>query len=208
MSLKIKGVIFDYGGVISRPQNKDRVQLMLRLLNSNDSELFENLYYKYRHEYDLGVFDGTMYWTKIINDFGLEPSDSLIKELHEQDVLSWTEINQGILECIKALRDRKVKLAILSNMPPDVLQDIRKKFSWLNQFDVCVFSCELGKVKPDPDIYRYCLDKMALEPNEAVFIDDTQKNVTGAENVGLNAIWYQNFTKFKQSLNQFIEMIA
>lgn len=208
MNREIKGVIFDYGGVISHPQNKDCIKRMLQLLNCNDPELFDNLYYKYRHEYDLGIFDGAMFWTKVIEDFGLEPSDGLIKQLHEQDVLSWTEINQEILECIATLRNNQIKLAILSNMPPNVLEEIHQKFKWLNQFDACIFSCELGKVKPNPDIYRYCLDRLGLKPNEAVFIDDTSKNITGAENVGLNTIWYQNYPEFKQSLKQFIKMIA
>jgi putative hydrolase of the HAD superfamily len=208
MGGEVKGVIFDYGGVISLPQNKDCIKMMLRLLNSDDPNLFEKVYYKYRHEYDLGIFDGTRYWRKVISQFGLEPSDGLIKKLHEQDVLSWTEINREILESIATLRNNQVKLAILSNMPPDVLEEIRQKFKWLNQFDACIFSCELGKVKPNPDIYRYSLDKLELRPNEAVFIDDTLKNITGAENVGLNTIWYQNFPEFKQSLNQFIKMIA
>lgn len=204
MSGGLKGVIFDYGGVISYPQNKNRVQEMLKLLKSNDPELFDKLYYQYRHEYDLGIFNGTIYWSKIINHFGLEPNDHLIRELHQQDVLSWTEINQEIMECISTLRSKKVKLAILSNMPPDILQYMRQEFNWLDLFDQCVFSCEINKVKPDPDIYRFCLDQIKLEPNEAVFIDDTFKNITGAENVGLNTIWYQNFKEFKQSLNQFL----
>ncbi len=208
MSGEVKGVIFDYGGVISYPQNKDCIKLMLRLLNCNDPELFDNLYYKYRHEYDLGIFGGTMYWTKIINHFGLEPSDGLIKELHKQDVLSWTEINQEILKCISDLRDKKIKLAILSNMPPDILEDIRHKLGWLDQFDICVFSCEIGKVKPNPDIYHYCLNQMGLMPNEAVFIDDTFKNITGADNVGLNTIWYQNYEEFILSLDHFLRLTA
>lgn len=208
MGGEVKGVIFDYGGVISQPQNKDCIKIMLRLLKCNNPDLFEKIYYKYRQDYDLGIFDGTMYWTKVIGEFGLEPSDGLIKKLHEQDVLSWTEINQEILETIVTLRNNQVKLGILSNMPPDILQEIRQNFKWLNQFDTSIFSCELGKVKPNPEIYRYSMDKLGLKPNEAVFIDDTFKNIVGAENVGLNTIWYQNFPEFQQALKQFIKMIA
>lgn len=59
MSGEVKGVIFDYGGVISQPQNKDCIKIMLRLLNSNDPDLFEKVYNKYRQDYDLGILDGT-----------------------------------------------------------------------------------------------------------------------------------------------------
>jgi FMN phosphatase YigB (HAD superfamily) len=51
------------------------------------------------------------------------------------------------------------------------------------------------------------LDKLELDPNEAVFIDDTLKNITGAENVGMNTIWYQNFPEFNLSLKMFIKIM-
>jgi glucose-1-phosphatase len=46
-------------------------------------------------------------------------------------------------------------------------------------------SAEFGARKPDPDVYRRCLARLGVEPAAALFVDDSQANVAGAEAAGL-----------------------
>ncbi len=203
--LTIKGVIFDFGGVISYPQNGAYISKIMKALNLNDSQLFLNAYRFLRIEYDSGLISGVEFWNRIINHFGFDPAEEKIQDLIEWDVLSWTMINRETIEYIKYLKSKNLKLAILSNMIGDALRYIEEKQDWLSHFEHRVFSCDLKMCKPREAIYRHCLEQMGLEPKECVFIDDTQENLDGATRCGINTIKFESVELLKGSLNQFLE---
>ena len=73
-------------------------------------------------------------------------------------------------------------------------------FSWLDQFDQLTWSCDLGVVKPDPAIYLHTIKKLNVKPEQALFIDNLQKNIVGAEAVGLNAALFENVEQLQNDL--------
>jgi HAD superfamily hydrolase (TIGR01509 family) len=84
-----------------------------------------------------------------------------------------------------------VKTAILSNMQPNMLVFMRKKFDWLGEFDVQMYSCEEGIVKPEPEIYLECCKRLGVAPANSLFLDDKEKNVDGAAKAGLQAMLFE-----------------
>ena len=88
---------------------------------------------------------------------------------------------------IPRIKQAGFRLGILSNMGDGVLGYMRPRFPWLAQFDHLTWSCELGVVKPDPAIYLHTVKKLNVTPDRALFIDNLQKNIVGAEAVGLNS---------------------
>lgn len=203
--LKIKGVIFDFGGVISYPQNETYLDKIMKVLNLKDSETFLNAYRLLRVEYDSGLISGVEFWNRIINHFRLNLSEVRIQEIVEWDVLSWTMINRETVEYIKYLKSKNLKLAILSNMIYDALRYIEEKQDWLIHFEHRVFSCDLKICKPQEAIYKHCLERMGLEPKECVFIDDTQENLDGAARCGIHTIKFESVELLKSSFKQFLE---
>lgn len=204
MYYTIKGVIFDYGGVISYPQNQDYIAKILRILNLDDQEIFQNAYRILRADYDSGLISGIEFWTRVIDHLGLSLAPEKIQDLIELDVLSWTVVNQETVQYIKHLQTKKIKLAVLSNMIPDALRYIEQKHNWLRYFDHRVFSCDLKMCKPQPAIYKHCIDQMRLEPNECIFIDDTPENLDGAARCGINTLRFESVPVLKSSLNQYL----
>jgi len=56
-------------------------------------------------------------------------------------------------------------------------------------FDATIFSCEVGYVKPEPQIYRICLERLGVSAGEAVFVGDGGSNeLPGARAVGLATV--------------------
>ena len=56
-------------------------------------------------------------------------------------------------------------------------------------FDIVVGTDTVMKVKPDPDFFRYALNKLEVQPEEAVFVGDSvDADYKGAENVGIHAL--------------------
>ena len=203
----IKALIFDYGGVISKPQNLDAFQEILPTLAIDENNFIE-IYYAHRKNYDNGQLSGREYWLRILQSYGLEAHESMLNNLIQADVQSWTQIDASMVGFIAATREKVEKLAIISNMIRDTLAYIRSHFEWLKLFDGQIYSCEIGINKPDGRIFEYCLNSLEVSAHECLFVDDSEKNVRGAVNSGMNVIHYKSFPQFLQELNGKYKLIG
>ena len=82
------------------------------------------------------------------------------------------------------LRAGGTPLALLSNAGPDYGSYFRHG-PLGDFFSACYVSGELGLLKPHAEIYRHVLDDLRITPAEAIFIDNRESNVTGAEALGI-----------------------
>ncbi len=197
---KIRALILDYGGVISKPQNSRNLNNILQLLKQ-DPDDFKEIYQNKRKNYDKGQISGQEYWISILQHYGLEQDDSKITRLIQEDVKGWTEINDLMIQFVKESRGKIHKLAIISNMTRDTLAFMSRHFQWLELFDELIFSCEIGENKPDRRIYEACLSKLEIFPHECLFVDDSVENVNGAMKSGMNVIHFKSFPQFLQELD-------
>lgn len=90
------------------------------------------------------------------------------------------------LSVIPELKD-KCKLAIVSDAWPSLL-DVYEENNMTSYFDSIVISSFLGTSKPDSKMYNTALEELNVEPEEAIFIDDSPKNCMGAMAVGINTV--------------------
>lgn len=197
----IRALIFDYGGVISQPQNPENVNNILQSLKQDYTDFME-VYYHQRTQYDRGQISGEQYWMNVLQHYGLDPQDFEIARLIQEDVRSWTQLNESMIRFITESREKIHKLAIISNMTDDTLAYMRSHFGWLELFDELSFSCEIGKNKPDMEIYATCISRLKLSPNECLFVDDSSENVKGALKLGISAIQFKNFPDFLLELHE------
>ena len=200
--IPIKALILDYGGVISRPQDPEIVETMIRALGLAHID-FERVYRKNRAAYDSGHETATEYWLGVLKYFDIEPGRVDISKLIQQDVESWTRINDSMITFIKEIRSRIYNLSIISNMTEDALATIRAGFKWLELFDELIFSCEFGTNKPDISIYEDCLKKIKLSPAECLFVDDSAENIEAAVALGMHTIHFKSFDTFMTAFNDF-----
>ncbi len=199
--MAIRGVIFDYGMVLSNAQDPAAHQRLLEITGL-ERGIFEEHYWRYRLAYDLGEMNGVEYWRKILSDTGVERTPGQVEELVEQDVLMWATLNEEMLAWVAALQDRGMRTAILSNMGEEMMQYAQQEFAWLQHFTHHTFSCELKIAKPDPAIYRYTCEKMGVAPGEALFIDDRPANVEAAQRVGLHGVQFRNVPQLRLELEK------
>jgi putative hydrolase of the HAD superfamily len=196
--MPIRAVIFDYGEVLCTPDlAAHRRHLDITGL---DNDTFERLYWRDRHDYDLGNVDGPAYWEKFARDAGLTFTPAQIAALIENDVLLWVCVDERMLAWAAALQRAGIFTAILSNMVPEVLRYMRQEFAWLAHFTNQTYSCELRIAKPDPAIFTWTCDQLGVRPNEALFIDDRLINVQAAEHLGLHAIHFRGIDQLRADL--------
>ena len=92
-------------------------------------------------------------------------------------------------ETLKILKEKKFKLAILSNGTPSLLNQLIKSNNLDNLFDD-LFSIEDVKIyKPDPKVYDIPIKKYQIEKNEVAFLSANTWDVSGGGNYGFNSIW-------------------
>jgi putative hydrolase of the HAD superfamily len=197
--MDLQAVIFDYGEVLSGPPDPEAHRRLLEISGVAE-EPFEKAYWAHRLDYDADILNGRTYWQTVARDTGVQFSPQQIVQLLEVDATMWMNLNPAMLAWIPQIKEAGFRLGILSNMGDGVLEYLRPRFSWLEQFDHLTWSCELGVVKPDPAIYLHTIKKLNVKPEQALFIDNLQKNIVGAEAVGLRAALFENAEQLQRDL--------
>jgi putative hydrolase of the HAD superfamily len=182
----LRAVIFDYGRVLSLPPS-DADWEALAAATDMPVDKLHHRYWEFRDGYDRKEVSAAEYWAKVA---GRELNENELTELIAMDDAQWTRGNDDMLHLARQLREAGVKIAILSNMQTDMLKVMRSKFDWLAEFDVQMYSCEVGMVKPEREVYLECARRLGVEAAHALFLDDKDKNVTGAENAGMQAMLF------------------
>jgi putative hydrolase of the HAD superfamily len=201
--LALRAVVFDYGMVLTGPEDLEARAALLRITGL-PLERFESLYWADRHAYDEGKLTGLDFWQKFLREAGLnlapETSQSVVEELNRWDARLWTTQNPVMLDWQLKLKQRGILTAILSNMGDNVLENMKREFDWLPRFDVLVWSFQLRMAKPDPAIYHHVLKELGTQPEETLFLDDKLVNIEAARALGFKAIQFSNVENLRADL--------
>ena len=123
-----------------------------------------------------------------------------------------------VSEVLKNLKNKKFKIAILSNGNPALLNELVTSNDLNNLFDD-LFSVEEVKIyKPDPRVYEIPLKKYSIKANQVTFLSANTWDVSGGGNFGYNSIWVnRNNSEFDvldyqpkieiNNLNQLLDII-
>jgi len=87
------------------------------------------------------------------------------------------------------------KLGLLSNAYPGTREWMQKYHTFLDLFEISFFSAEAGMRKPEPEFFRLILDAMQVVPQKTLFVDDFPENIAGAQQMGMQTVWYTDREK-------------
>ncbi len=96
----------------------------------------------------------------------------------------------GSVEILAELRDRGTPLYGLTNFSAETYPPAFERFEFLRWFDGILVSGEVGLLKPDPRIFELLIERFAIDPRRAVYIDDVETNVIAARPLGIHAIHF------------------
>ena len=94
-----------------------------------------------------------------------------------------------VKETLKKIKEKKYKLAILSNGTPSLLNELVKSNNLENIFDDIFSIEEVGIFKPDSKVYDFPVNKYKIEKNEILFLSANTWDISGAGNYGYNPVW-------------------
>ncbi len=196
----IRGVIFDYGKVLCQTPPDARVERIAAIFGFTHKAFWE-AFNKHRPPHDMGLLTTEDFWRKMADEAGIALTAEVLAQLHQWDIEMWICLEHSMIRWAESLHVAGYKTAILSNAPVEFAEHARRQFQWLGTFDVCIFSAELKIAKPDPEIFRHCLDLLGIEAEEALFIDDVEHNVRGAREAGITSIQFESVAQLATELD-------
>jgi len=105
------------------------------------------------------------------------------------------------------LKNQGFPVYILSNLAEYNKLAIDVRFpGFLGESTRNFFSYELGLHKPDVEIYKTVCREINTAPENCFFLDDAEKNVEGAKEIGMNAVLYHesNIEEIKEKIHEFV----
>jgi len=199
----IKAVIFDYGGVVKvgHPLSMD----LARICNISEGELAQT-----KEERKL-LSDQAEKGFMLDEQFFLEFQKIFAKPLpnncleQAQDVYRKTfKFIPETLELVKELKKQGIKTAVLSNIFKFEAEVIREHNGY-DGFDPVILSYEVGMVKPELDIYRLVIGELKVKPEECVFIDDKERNLLPAKELGIKTVLAQNPAQIAKDVFLYVD---
>ena len=194
-------VVFDLGNVLIAwdPRN-----LYRKLFNGRDDEMEWFLGNVCNNEWNLEQDRGRSFSEAIdllIKSYS-EELHPLIRAYDER----WHEMLageiSGTVSILNTLVERKTPVYAITNWNQDKFRQARELFDFLDCFDGIIVSGEEGLLKPDPAIFRLLFERYGLSAGDCVFIDDSVKNVKGAEAVGMHALLFETPEKLGDDLRR------
>lgn len=168
----MKAIIFDMYGVIIKQTGDDFVPNVQRTFPHKSHDEIYAPWLKA----DVGEINSLDIWREIGFKGDLEKI--------EKDYLDTLELKDGFLEFIEKVKN-SYKTAVISNDSSEWSKYIREKFDINKYFDVISISGDLKIQKPNREIFLITLEKLGVNPQECLYIDDREGNLKAAKDMGM-----------------------
>jgi HAD hydrolase, family IA, variant 3 len=120
---------------------------------------------------------------RVVDDLGLKLNVSDLLELWHRatpDPLAW--------QLVGDLREAGYTTVLATNQQWERRAWMREQLGYDGLCDIDGYSCTLGVAKPDAAYFLRLLELAGVEPDQALFVDDSARNIAGAREVGLRTI--------------------
>lgn len=194
----IKAITFDLDGVYFPKGKKEFMDSLINLgvTKTKAEEVFFGD--KMNKEYKLGKLTDDEFWTWALKKWGLDISVKDVTDL----MIKGYAVDSEVEEVVRKVRRNGYKTLICSNNFPSRIKRLQDRFNFLNDFDIAVYSYEVGIAKPDKRIFQELVNQSGVEPKEIIFADDDNEKISGAIEVGIQAFLYEGFDKFVKKLEE------
>lgn len=111
--------------------------------------------------------------------------------------------NQALLQYITELR-RTYKIGLLSNISRQGLESRFSENELAAHFDAIVISDEATYAKPQAEAFHITAERLGVQPQACIMIDDTEGHCNGARAAGMQAIHYTSFHQLQTELQAML----
>jgi len=194
----IKAITFDLDGVYFPKGKKEFLNSLISLgvSRKNAEEVFFGD--RMNKEYKLGKLTDDEFWSWAIKQWKLDLTPGEVIAL----MIKGYEVDKKVDELVKKCRENGYKTLVCSNNFPARISGLQKRFGFLKNFDIAVYSYEIGIAKPNSGIFKELVKRSKVKPEEIIFADDDSEKISGAKEIGIQAFIYEGFDKFIKELEE------
>lgn len=179
----IKAVLFDFGGVLTETGKRGYISGVIADIFGVPPETIDitDIHGDLRR----GKIDEAEFFAAINRRYG-----SPQKQLTKEEFVTRTEIvklSPGVIELARKLRGKGITTGILSNVFAINARRLRER-GYYEGFFPLILSCDVGRAKPDKEIYDAAIAKLGVKPEEILFVDDQEKCTVPAEAMGMRVV--------------------
>jgi len=198
--MSIKALIWDFEGVLLQTNHESAPLAAAERLNVPPEKVKRVFFSEFNNRVDIGEFSQSDFWDHIIQTLELPQEKRVaLEDFFYKDFF----VDQELLKDIRHYR-KQYKTGLLTNFSEVLRPMLTTQWKIDGAFDEIVISCEIGMVKPDPNIFIHILNRLGCAANEAIFIDDRILNIEGAEKAGLHAIHFTNRRETIKMINSIV----
>lgn len=191
----IKCIIFDLGGVLV-DFSDEKYYRYISKISKKSPEAIKKKVEPWLWRLYIGATKVQLFEKDIARSFSIPLSKVRWVQFYEEKVRP----KKDVIAILRKLRKRYV-IAFISNIDSS-RYDVRKAEIEHSMFDYKFASSFVKLSKPDPEIFKYALKRMRIQPGEAVFIDDRRINVISARSVGIPSILFRGSKDLEKKLKR------
>lgn len=186
----IKAVIFDLGGVVLKGKASDFVKEGERQLGVKAKPGSDLCFDK---KLNLGTSSLRAAFERV---FGVKMFDHEFLPLIKAWMSNWV-LDEEVYGYAKKLR-KNYKVAILSNSELSFEEKYGERLKKV--FSPIVYSHRVRMLKPELGIFKHALQKLGLQPEECIFVDDSRENSAPCQQLGIHFILFKDLNRLKKDL--------
>ena len=186
----IKAIIFDCFGVLT-------TDVWLAFCESLPATADVERARELNRAFDAGLLTHQEFFDQVEEVTGKRPPD--IDQMTNRELIK----NDQLISYIKELKNT-YKLAILSNISSNWITRDFLTNDEQTLFDEIILSYEVKLLKPDYRIYELTCERLGVELNEAIMVDDRPDFVKAARSAGLQGVTYRDADTFKTELEELL----
>lgn len=185
----IRAVIFDWGGVLQDIPDDSHIAEWERRLGLEPGTLPDALWGEVWRHLSVGAITNEEYVQHVSERLGFPGAEET--ERFTAEFYAGEPFNPEIVDAVRALRGR-YKVALLSNAWPGQDEWLLEQFGLdvCSEFDAYINSADVGLRKPDAAIFHLALDRLGVEPQQTILVDDLLRNVDAARELGMHTLQF------------------
>ena len=203
--VSFKAVLWDLGGVLLRTETWEPRHHLEKTLGLPSGKIYKLVFdSEVSRKATIGEAANDDVWMWVGEQLGLSKDEIA----HARDEF-WSG-DQIDMEMIRFIRAHKTgtKMGLLSNGWPSTRLFINKQWHIADAFDDMIISAEVGLAKPDRRIYQLALDRLGVEPEHTIFVDDIDENIQGARELGIHGVHFQDPQTVLEELKDLLDQTA
>lgn len=199
---KIKGIIFDLGGVLVDDLSSDFYRNIAKQLDISASKLTKTIQEE-EHLLERGEETSVQFWHRVCRKLNIKkrPSDRILASLWLRNYKQNTKAKKEVINLVKRLK-RKYSLAVLSNTIKEHSVIDRRRKNLFKHFDVVLLSNEVGLRKPEKEFFKLASKKLGIPFSNLLYIDNDIRWVRAGQKLGLQSTLFKSVIHLEKALRK------